>query len=265
MATRGLIYSLIGLVLNPFAMMSIGGFVLGIRSLRRAPQFVEQNARRGPAIAAIALGAVGTVITAALITVAIAIPILQGQRGSVHVFDRAGAEQDLVSELATGNPDNSAATVSCPPDAAMKIGDTFDCTATLGDGRTMPVHMTIGFRGGVYTYSWTANLSEASGGSPSTGAFHAGNGVPATLPAIKQELATEFLGQYGVAVSKIDCPTDASLAPSAFFECVVTLADNRTARVQISMSSGSDGGYSTLLLIPPASASNASDPDLSHS
>jgi hypothetical protein len=67
-ATRALIYSLIGLFINPFAILSIGGLVLGIRALRRAPQFAEESSRRTSASVAIVLGSVGTIFTVCVIT-----------------------------------------------------------------------------------------------------------------------------------------------------------------------------------------------------
>jgi hypothetical protein len=63
LATRGMIYSLIALVLNPLFIMSIGGLVNGIRSLRRAPNFLPADARRGQAIVAIVVGVVATLLT----------------------------------------------------------------------------------------------------------------------------------------------------------------------------------------------------------
>jgi len=166
MATRGMVYSLIGLVINPFAMMSIGGLVLGIRALRRAPQFAPDAARRGQAIAAIAIGSFGIVAAIFAVTVAITTALAGVQRNSIHAFDQQGAEQDLMTQLAAAaSPNDVATSVSCPPDAAMKPGDRFDCTATLVDGRIMPVHITIEVTNGVYTYSWTANPTEATDGS----------------------------------------------------------------------------------------------------
>ncbi len=262
MATRGMMYSLIGLVLNPFAMMSIGGFVLGIRALRRAPQFAPAAARRGPAITAIVLGVMGTVVTVLLIIVGITTAVSAAQRNGVHVFDRAGAQQYLVKELASGDPDTAAVSVSCPPDSAMRAGDTFDCTATLRDGETMPIHITIEVTGGVYTYSWKADLGEASGatddGSALYEADHAGTGSPYTLPIIAQNTAADLLGHYGVAVTKDVCDRDASVAPGDFFECVVTFADGRTARVQIAMNDA-DGGYNLLVIDPPTGGSSTTD------
>ena len=280
LATRGMIYSLIGLVLNPFAMMSIGGFVLGVRALHRAPQFAPASARRGPAIAAIVLGVIGSVATVLLIIVAITTAVSAAQRNGVHVFDRAGAERHLVAELGSTDSDTAAVSVSCPPDSAMRAGDTFDCTATLADGQTMPIHITIEVNSGLYTYSWKADLGEASGasdnGSELYQADHAGTGSPYTLPIIEQNTAADFLGHYGVAVTKDICDSDASVAPGDFFECTVTLADGRTAGVQIAMNDA-DGGYNMLVIYPPAGGSvttdpapptdgdDADNPDLSHS
>lgn len=215
-ATRGMIYSLIGLVLNPFAMMSIGGFVLGVRALRRVPQFAPQSARRGPAIAAIVLGAIGTVVTVILIIGAVTTAVTHARLNSVHVFDRQGAERHLVAELATGSPNDSATSVSCPPDPAMKAGDRFDCTATLGDGRTMPVHITIDVNGGAYTYSWTANRAEATGRSAASPLFqadHPGSAGQYPLQDIEQSVQVDVADHYGVAVSRVDCPADSSVAP----------------------------------------------------
>jgi hypothetical protein len=71
LATRGMIYSLIALLLNPLFIMSIGGLVNGIRALRRAPNFLPANARRGQAIAAIVIGALATVFSSVAIVSAI--------------------------------------------------------------------------------------------------------------------------------------------------------------------------------------------------
>jgi hypothetical protein len=71
LATRGMIYSLIALLLNPLFIMSIGGLVNGIRALRRAPSFLPANARRGQAIAAIIIGVVATVFSVIAVVSAI--------------------------------------------------------------------------------------------------------------------------------------------------------------------------------------------------
>ena len=160
MATRGMIYSLIALVLNPLGILGIGGFVLGIRGLRRTAQFAPENARRGHAIAAIIVGAAATVIVGLLVAAAVAIPIARAQQP--HVFDRVGAQRDLLAQLTSSSPGESAVSVSCPPDNAMKVGDAFDCTALLENGQALPIHITIGSHNGVFTYSWTANRSEST-------------------------------------------------------------------------------------------------------
>lgn len=71
MATRAMIYSLIGLVINPLGIMSIGGLVLGIRALRRSSQFAPESARRGFAIAAIAVAAASIVLLSLAVVAAI--------------------------------------------------------------------------------------------------------------------------------------------------------------------------------------------------
>ncbi len=72
-ATRAFVYSLIGLVINPLGMMSIGAIVLGIRGLRRAPQYAAEYDRHGLAIAAIVIGVIGGILTIFWIVSAISV------------------------------------------------------------------------------------------------------------------------------------------------------------------------------------------------
>lgn len=79
-----------------------------------------------------------------------------------------------------------------------------------------------------------------------------GSSVPYTLPVIEQNLTADFQSHFGLTVSRIDCDSDATFGPGDFFECVVTSTDHSTARAQIAMSDGSDGGYDMLVIDPPA-------------
>lgn len=254
LATRGMVYSLVALVINPLLILGIGGLVNGIKSLRRVSQFAPENARKGQAIAAIVVGAFATLMSIGLLIVAVLIPVLHGL--GPHVFDREGAQSHLAAELSAGHPAGSVASVSCPPDTAMHDGDTFDCMAALGDGGALPIHVTIHVDNGVYTYAWKVDWTEATGPSQSDSPLfqtdHAATGVPYTLDVITQNTATDLSSHYGLAVTKIDCDSDASVARGAFFECVVTFADASTARIQIKMSNGLDGGYNLMVLNPPA-------------
>ncbi|MEO6533592.1 MAG: DUF2510 domain-containing protein [Pseudolysinimonas sp.] len=253
LATRGMIYSLIALVINPFFFMGIGGFVNGIRSLRRVPQFAPENARRGQAIAAIVLGAVATVVSIIWVVAAIAIPLAQADRP--HVFDQALAEGDLVRDLAIpGDPENSATAVKCPPDPAMKVGQTFDCVATLGSGQTLPVHITIGENGNVSTYGWRIDRNETSG------ATAAGS----SLDDITQDAAASLSKDDNMQVSAIHCPADASVAAGSVFQCTVLLTDGRSAVIQIQMIDEA-GAYSLTIVTPPAGSDDSNNPDVSHS
>jgi hypothetical protein len=265
LATRGMIYSLIGLVLNPFLIMSIGGLVNGIRSLRRVPQFAPQNARRGQAIAAIAVGSVATVLSMLVIAVAILIPVIQAQRP--HVFDQVGAEQDIMTQLVPDNASQALTRVSCPPDPAMKVGDAFDCTAYLADGETLPVHITIQYDGRTWTYTWRADFTEASGNSNSTGTSTDPGAHPTTVDQLKQLIA-HALENDGAAVSSVACPADASVTPGSAFVCNALLVDGSTTAVNVQFPA--NGGYG-LSFTPPTSSGGSSDPgstsnpDLSHS
>jgi len=266
LATRGMIYSLIGLVLNPFAMMSIGGFVLGIRSLRRAKQFPPAAARRGQAITAIVLGAFGTVATVLLIIGAIATAMTLAQRTSQHVFDQHGAERQILSQLRSAEPAIPAVSVSCPPDAAMRPGDTFDCRAQLNDGSSLPVHVAIVVDNGVYSYTWTANASEASGTPGSTAdqenwqADHAATGTPFTLSDVERITSGDLSGHYAEAVASLTCDPGAAVGAGDFFQCVAKLADGRSLGLQIAMSQGSDGGFNMMILTPPAGGAPVPQP-----
>jgi hypothetical protein len=255
LATRGMVYSLIALVINPLLILGIGGLVNGIRGLRRVPQFAPENARRGQAIAAIVVGAVATVVSSCLLVVAVLIPVLHGLNPGAHVFDRSGVQSQLVSELSAGHP-GEVSSVSCPADDAMRQGDTFDCTATLADGGILPIHITIEVDNGVYSYEWEADWKEATGpiqtDSEPFQADHAGTSEPYTLDAIKQNTAADLENHYGLTVTTVECDSDAAVARGDHFECVVTFSDASTARIQIAMSDGVDGGYNLLVLNPPA-------------
>lgn len=254
LATRGMIYSLIALAINPFFFMGIGGFVNGIRSLRRVPQFAPENARRGQAIAAIVVGAVATVLSIVWVVAAIALPIAQANRP--HVFDQALADSDLVRDLTIPNdPQNSAIAVRCPPDPAMKVGQTFDCVATLGSGQTLPVHITIGENGNVSTYGWQVDRSETTGATAAT----------SSLGEITQEVAATLSKNDNMQVASIDCPPGTSVAAGSEFQCTVLLTDGRHAVIQIQMLDEGGGAYSMTIVTPPAASDDSSDPDVSHS
>jgi hypothetical protein len=72
-ATRAFVYGLIGLLLNPAGMMGIGAIVLGIRGMRRAPQFAAESNRHGFAVAAIAIGSFDTLVATFCIVSAISV------------------------------------------------------------------------------------------------------------------------------------------------------------------------------------------------
>lgn len=263
LATRGMVYSLIALLINPLLILGIGGLVNGIRALRRVPQFAPANARRGQAIAAIVVGAFATVASACLVVVAVLIPVMHGLNPGAHVFDREGAQSQLASELSDKHP-GAISSVSCPADPAMHEGDAFDCTAMLADGGSLPIHITIHDSNGSYTYDWRVDWSEASAPAPSSSepfqADHAGTSVPYTLEDIERNSAADLHSHYGLDVSKIQCDTDAAVARGDFFQCTVTFTDGSAAGIQIAMSNGLDGGYNLLVLNPPRGGSAGGSP-----
>lgn len=254
LATRGMVYSLIALLINPLLILGIGGLVNGIRALRRVPQFAPENGRRGQAIAAIVVGAFATVASACLLVVAVLIPVMHGLNPGAHVFDREGAQSQLASELSAKHP-GAISSVSCPADTAMREGDAFDCTAMLAAGGSLPIHITIHDTNGAYTYDWRVDWNEAREPAPSSSepfeADHAGTSVPYTLEDIERISAADLHNHYGLDVSKIQCDSDAAVARGDFFQCVVTFTDGSTAGIQIAMSNGVDGGYNLLVLDPP--------------
>lgn len=73
-ATRGMVFSLIGVVINPFFVLTICGIVWGIIGLTRASRFTPQYARRGQAIAAIVVGIGGMILNAV-----VAVSVYNGQ------------------------------------------------------------------------------------------------------------------------------------------------------------------------------------------
>jgi hypothetical protein len=80
-ATRALVWAIISLIINPFALPSILGIVFGVQGLGVATQMEEAglpNAGRGRAISAIIVGSIGVVFF--IILMAFYIPELVGRQ-----------------------------------------------------------------------------------------------------------------------------------------------------------------------------------------
>jgi Protein of unknown function (DUF2510)/Domain of unknown function (DUF4333) len=75
------------------------------------------------------------------------------------------------------------------------------------------------------------------------------SGTPKSVDQLTT-LITNDMQKYG-AVSRVDCPTDASVAPGAKFDCQAVFVDGRTTTVDVSFNA--DGGYG-IGFSPPASS-----------
>ena len=74
-------------------------------------------------------------------------------------LDTDGLESTLESQLDT-QYGTTGTTVSCPTGIRAEAGGTFDCTATLGDGTKLTIHVTQDDADGHVTW-------KAAGASPS--------------------------------------------------------------------------------------------------
>ena len=148
MATRGMIYSLVALVFNPFGALGIGGLVLGVRALRRAPHFAPEASRRGQAIAAIVVGITATVVSILLVAAAITV---SNQQRELSSYDQQGMQQEIKADIEKDSG-LTVDRVDCPAHPAIHAGSLFDCTATMSDARLVAVHVTIHSDDGTYTW-----------------------------------------------------------------------------------------------------------------
>lgn len=71
--------------------------------------------------------------------IAVTLVLLAGCSADSTDFKKA-AEKTIVDEL---NKTTPGAKATCSSPSSTKIGTTFDCTATTGDGTTIPVLATI--------------------------------------------------------------------------------------------------------------------------
>ena len=230
LATRGMIYSLIALVLNPLFIMSIGGFVNGIRSLRRAPNFLPANARRGQAIAAIVVGVVATLLSIVALVSAYQVYAAAHAGTYTRSLVQEHIRLDLSTRLAA-----DVASVSCPAHPPIQSGTTFLCTATIAaDGSTLPV--TGKFVSDTGAYTWTA--PPLLDGTVATI-----GGAPETIAGMKQTIS-QGLDDHGATVTEVDCPAGAATEARATFVCTVTMSDERTAPIGVVVdASGSTWSY----------------------
>ena len=83
-------------------------------------------------------------------------------------YDKGQAEDEIVDKLssqvdqAVGSPITSA---SCPDDVELKAGETFDCTATLENGKELTVTSEITDDDGNATFNISPEeLQSAAGG-----------------------------------------------------------------------------------------------------
>jgi hypothetical protein len=234
LATASLVVGLVSILLNPIGAASIAAIVMGIVALRRAPSFAPSAARRGSAIAGIVIGIAAIVIGAIL-----AIVVIQARNATAAPrFAQATVQEDIRVQLES-RLHVDVSRVACPAAPLVKAGNTFACTATLAaDGTTLRVTGTFTSDAGGYT--WTAP-------TPTTTAPYAG-GTPKSIDQLKT-LITNDVQKYG-AVSRVDCPSDASVAPGSKFNCEAIFVDGRTTTVDVSFNS--DGrGYGIGFSPPP--------------
>ncbi len=147
-ATRGMIFSLVSLALNPLLIVGIIGIVQGVRGLRRAPNFLPERANKGQAIAAVVVGAFSTVLAVFIVAVAVWLPFQRAQQAAQ--FDQLGVQQEIQTDLQRESG-LAVARVDCPANPSVAAGSVFNCVATMGDARTVQVILTIKAD---HTYSW---------------------------------------------------------------------------------------------------------------
>jgi hypothetical protein len=87
---------------------------------------------------------------AAVILLAVAVPVASGAKTSNEVFDQAGVQAQIAK--AVKDKTGEAVTVACPHDPPMNPGSSFDCIATAPDNSTAEIQVTIQDTSGDYIW-----------------------------------------------------------------------------------------------------------------
>jgi hypothetical protein len=78
---------------------------------------------------------------AAVVVLAVSVPVAGGAKASNGVFDQSGVQAQIAKALKAKS--GYAFTVACPHDPSMNPGSSFDCIATAPDNSTAEVKVTI--------------------------------------------------------------------------------------------------------------------------
>lgn len=92
---------------------------------------------------------------AAVVVLAVAIPVAGGAKTSNEVFNQSGVQAQIAQAIKAKTGDT--VTVACPEDPPMNPGSSFDCIATAPDNSTAAIKVTIQDNSG--DYIWQAASS----------------------------------------------------------------------------------------------------------
>jgi hypothetical protein len=265
LATLALVMSIgsfAGLLVAWFLLLAIPGIILGIVALRRARRFEPRAARRGQAISAIVVGAIGLVLSVLLFVAAI---LVYQQVHSTGVQTNAqpsppssgaitfpSTVDELKQKIAASVSRDASVqvtSVTCDAAASMVPGSAFDCGAEAADGRWTPVRVNItNPSGSGVGFGLGHGPLLAAGAAPSTHQY--------TVEDISYELTVNLPGAWESPVSTVTCDPSASLTPGSTFGCLVRLTDGRSGRLLITITQTS--GYDVTVLQLPAGSGSAS-------
>ncbi|MES1212241.1 MAG: DUF2510 domain-containing protein [Leifsonia sp.] len=280
-ATVGMVLSICSLAgpfFPPLVVLALLGIVFGIIAAARARRYSPERRRRGQAIAAIVVGAVSLVLTVALTIAAVLAyenlqPTVGSQAGGQHSSTQSGSGTagdgqvsfpstigELRQAVAASIERQDAVTVTsvtCDGAASMVAGSTFDCGATAGDGRWVPVRVNI-------LQPTDSGMSYGLGYGPLLAPDAVATSRQYTLGQLESELGDNLAQAWGSSVSDLSCDSTASTAEGSSFRCHITMVDGGIGIVQIDMVP--PDGYDVSVLQQPSQSggSDAADPDLSN-
>ena len=87
---------------------------------------------------------------AAVIVLAVAVPVASGAKSSNEMFDQAGVQAQIAKAIK--GKTGEAVAVACPHDPPMNPGESFDCIATAPDNSTAEIQVTIQDTSGDYIW-----------------------------------------------------------------------------------------------------------------
>jgi hypothetical protein len=270
--------SFAGLLFAPLLLLALVGVVIGIIAAVRARRYAPGRGRRGQAIAAIVVGAVSLVLTVFMVVEALVVyenlhPTVGTQASGQQSNPQTGSgttgdgqpslpsslgdlKQVILASVARQNA-VTVTSVTCDGAASMVAGSTFDCGATVSDGRWVPVRVNI-------FQPTDSGMSYGLGYGPLLAHNVVATSRQYTLDELESELRTNLTQAWGSSISDLWCDSSASMTEGSTFRCGINLDDGGVGLVRIDMVAP-DGYDATVLRSPLTSGGpDSTDPDLSN-